>query len=154
MPVPKLGARPSSLTITSPSVNITSIKSAKPIDGPTLINELTGDSRQFLPLLGDELQGIEVVTNDLTVWRTLKKGTLCTSVVLTLSGSRNSDGTAHTSGTVTRTLSNCVQVNDLEPDFQAAGTPPTLTLRFLMCRKPADGADGTVTDAVFAGGGT
>jgi hypothetical protein len=153
MPVPKLGARPTSLTITSPSVNITSIKSAKPIDGPTIIEELTGDSRQMLPLLSNELQGFEVVTNDLSVWRTLKKGTICTTAKLSFAGAINSDGTTHSSGAISRTLSTCVQVNDLEPDFQAAGQPPTLTLRFVLCRKAADGADGTVTDEVFAGGG-
>jgi hypothetical protein len=150
MTQPKFGGRPKSLVISSPAVTIDRIKRATPIDDPELINDLTGDSRYEQILGGKEYQAIEVVTNDLTYWRTLKKGTICTTVVLTFDGALASDGTKHTNGTSTRTLSNAVQMNKIAPPIEAGGKPAEITYLFLAAKTVA-GADPTFSDAVFTG---
>lgn len=149
MALGKVGGRPTSVAVSSPSASITKLKSARFIDDPEIIADLVGDSRQNQMLLGPESQAIECVTNDLTICRTLKKGTICSSVVLTCSGALLSDGTAHTSGNFTRTLSSAVQMNRVDPVWSADGRPGDITLLFVMA-KSAAGVDGTVTDSVYA----
>lgn len=121
------------------------------IDDPELIRDLSGDARLPQILLGEKMTAIEVVSNDLDAMNTLKKGTRCDTVKVTVNGALLSDGTDHTSGTADRTLSHCCQMNNVSPTFNAKGDPVDQTFLFLLCKKP-DGTAGTVTDNWFGGG--
>lgn len=136
--------RPVSLAITSPAVTITDISSGHGSDDFEMLKHRSGNKRTARRLKGDDLGWIEVTTTDASAITSLKKGTLCTTIVLTRECTKAAN-TATTTPTelLKTTITVGSQENDLAPEPSSDGSPKSYTLRFETCEHPETGVEGT-----------
>jgi hypothetical protein len=143
----QIGA-PVSVTIATPSLTITSIKRARPVRDPGLIEDTSSDKRVPLYMEGEEVAGFEFETDDAAALVALAKGTLVKTAVLTIRSAKPADAnTDRPAEHLTATVTVGTVVSDNSPESVPGGRPASGNVRILCCQDPANGNEGTCTIA-------